>query len=90
MPKKANSKDSPRHTVPQLRGTTQLQLVLDDSRHYTMKVTNATDCSQASTVVDVDQVCAKSAKRKLTSKSVGPFKVLVEFAGHTAHARLAA
>ena len=50
----------PAQCINDRTGQVHVQLVRDDSRHYTLKVTNATDCSQASTVVDVDQVCAKS------------------------------
>ena len=50
----------PAQCINDRTGQVHVQLVRDDSRHYTLKVTNATECSQASTVVNVDQVCAKS------------------------------
>ena len=50
----------PARCINDRTGQVHVQLVRDASRHYTLKVTNATDCSQASTVVDVDRVCAKS------------------------------
>ena len=42
-------------------GQVYVQMVRDESRHYKLKVTDATDRSRASTVANVDEVCGQSA-----------------------------